>query len=122
MEAMKKLLVSLMVFALLTSTMVCGCWHEAEAASPAAHHSDNDHHHGHDGTDCFGADMQLPQQAAISTPDLKSGVHFDYIWTDEQPIWSSLVADNSIGGPPPDWPSLAQTYPPVLLLTQRLLI
>ena len=120
---MKKLLVSFMVFALLTSTMVCGCWHEADAASHATHHSDSDHHHGHDGTDCFGTDMQLAQQAPISTPDLKGGVHLDYIWADERPIWSSLVANNSsIRGPPPDWPSLAQTYPPILLLTQRLLI
>lgn len=122
MKAMKKVLASLLIFAMIVSTMVCGCWHEAEAASHDTHHSD-DHHHRNDGADCFGMDMQLPQQATISMPDLKSGVHLDYIWTDEQPVSSSIVADNnSIRGPPPDWPSLVETYPPVLLLTQRFLI
>jgi hypothetical protein len=125
---MRKILASFLIVTMLVSTMVCGCWHPAQAASHSDHHSSSDHHHdGDDGApskqECVGTDMQLPQQASINAPDLKNSFHFDYTLSDQHSAKPLLLAHNSgIRGPPPDWPSLAQTHPSILLTTQRFLI
>lgn len=126
---MKHFLASLMILALLASTLVCVCGHEAQAASPTHSHHSHYGHSSHDGDgpafkhDCKGADMQLPQQASVSNPDLKSSFHADYILTDIQPAWTSLLAsEDHIRGPPPNWPDTSRTHPSILLTTQRLLI
>jgi hypothetical protein len=123
---MKMFLTSFLILVVFTSVLVCGCVHEAQAAPHASHHSDRDHHHGNDTTsvqDCSGTDMQLPQQIAVSKTDLKNSTHFDYVRTDEQPIRFPAVASNKgLRGPPPGWPGLSQTHPPILLITQRFLI
>jgi hypothetical protein len=123
---MKRFLASFLILVVFTSVLVCGCVHEAQAAPQASHHSDRDHHHGNDttsGRDCSGADMQLPQQIDVSKPDLKNSFHLTYIRTDEQLTWTSMLAnDSGIRGPPPGWPGLSQTHPPLLLITQRFLI
>ncbi len=123
---MRKLFLSSLILLMFASTMVCGCWHEAQAAAPASQHSDGGHSHGNDTTvlpDCTGTDMQLPQQISVSKPDLKHSFHLDYVWTDEKSAFVHVLASSrDIRGPPSDWPSLSQTHPSILLTTQRFLI
>ncbi|HEY8190434.1 MAG TPA: hypothetical protein VIF12_07090 [Micavibrio sp.] len=127
---MRKFLALTMMLVMVASAMICGC-PDARAEtnshqqSHSSHHDDSDHHHN-DGSnlelDCTGTDMQLPQQANISKPDVKSSFHVDYIWTDEKPVWSLASADSSaIRGPPP-WDDPPNAKPPILLTTQRLRI
>jgi hypothetical protein len=128
---MRKTLASVLMFVMLASATICGCGHEAQAASHAdqktesSHHADGDHHGNKDtqaAEKCQTTDMQLPAQTNVNKPDLKSSFHLDYAFIDEKPVWTVAVdSDRRVRGPPigVDPPN---AKPSILLTTQRLRI
>lgn len=119
------------MFVMLASATICGCGHEAQAASPAdqktesSHHAGGDHH-GRKQTQaaesCQTTDMQLPAETSVSKPDLKHSLHLDYAFIDENPVWTvAISSDRRVRGPPigVDPPN---AKPSILLTTQRLRI
>lgn len=127
---MRKFLASFMVFALLASTIICGCGHEAQADSGAkASHShehdeaDQDHKGSTLDEDCQKTDMQLPAYVSFDKPDLKTSFYLDFALVDQKVLWQNDAnPHHDIRGPPPDWPELSQNQPSILLTTQRLRI
>jgi len=128
---MRKLLIHLLMLLMLTPSLACGPIlgaakaQAAQAAMPDCKGMgmdsqkkvpDGDHVFFKDcsKTDLFGAD-----HANLEKPDLDGKVFF-VAWATKTPEYSYTPAGaNAIRGPPPDWPGLSQTQPPILLTTQR---
>jgi hypothetical protein len=127
---MRRILALFLMLTLFASAVICGCGHEARAdiGAEASHHHDGgdaDHHHGKGGSvspDCHKADMQLPAHTGVAKPDLKSSLHFDFAFVNDQTVPRLDRANNrGIRGPPP-WDDLSHAQPSILLTTQRLRI
>ncbi len=131
---MRKTLASILMFVMLASATICGCGHEAQAASHAdhadqkiesSHHADGDHHGSKEtqaAESCQTTDMQLPAETSVSKPDLKHSFHLYYAFMDEKPVWTvAISSDHRVRGPPigVDPPN---AKPSILLTTQRLRI
>lgn len=129
---MRIILSGLLIVLIFAATLMCFCAPGAQAGisqghTHAGHHESQgsqDHHgKGKGDADCKGADMQLPQQAGVSSPDHKSALYLDFAFASHilaRPFF--IVSDNAIRGPPPDWPRHSQSLPSILLTTQRLRI
>lgn len=114
---------------MLTPSLVCAmpiCMDEALAAKaemPCADHHGNKKEGKSDKptfmSDCAGVDMQKADTASLEKPDLKSGSLL-FLLVDDLALDNLSHADAvTIRGPPPDWPALSRTQPPILLTTQR---
>jgi hypothetical protein len=112
---MKKIFSIFLIFSILTMGFACCCTHDAHAAHMHEHGKMSDQ-------DCQGVDLQLPQQADISKPNLTNGLHLDYVHTNEQPVWTPALASNSGNRGPPAGADPPNTTPSILLTTQRLRI
>ena len=117
---MRKILLCFLMLVMFTPALVCTCKHEAQAAAHGAgHHHDGGHPDKDKIQNCADSAPQIQTQVvSVQVPDLKK--YFSLVWTDEKSLWSPVLAgDNTIRGPPPDWPEFSQTHPPILLTTQR---
>lgn len=132
---MRKFLQSLMIVSIFVLGMVCAMpsciQHEAQAASPSSHPCHEGHKHS-DQTkgktadfmfykDCSKTELQKSDPASLEKKKL---VHQDFPVVASNGLLVYDAAPSSsltIRGPPPDWPDASQTYPSILLTTQRFL-
>lgn len=132
---MRRILTSFLILLMLTPSLACAmpvCMGkgtpEMAKTQPCA-----DHHATHEKKapvgkvnllkDCMGVDFMSADNAPLLKKlELQKDFHFvAVIQTDLRQGWVLADAKN-IRGPPPDWPGLHQTQPPILLTTQRFLI
>ena len=134
---MRRLLVHLLMFVMLTPGLVCGPFMgtgKAHAATgqmksmPGCHGmAMNDDTggkslSGHDGTmlfkDCAKIDLYGADHAVLKKPD--TGKVLFVSLAGVAPVYVFTPADfHAQRGPPPDWHDLSQTRPSILLITQR---
>jgi hypothetical protein len=131
---MRKILLTLLVLALLTPSMVCAMPMCAEksvqgaASAPCAGHHAKHAHAPAKGKirfvqDCMGVDLISADHApAFKAPDIAKASSFVIPPAPVAVARLALSDAGSIRGPPPDWPGAHRTRPGVLLITQRLLI
>lgn len=132
---MKRFWYSFLVLIMLTPSLACAMPACAPKAKEVAAVSQPcaDYHPGHESgkketgkgnllLDCMGVDLQKADTVSLDKPDLKKDF-FVYTPTDDPLAGQITLTDaGSIRGPPPDWPSLHETQPSILLTTQRLRI
>ena len=71
--------------------------------------------------DCLHIDLQnVDNNVSLDKPILTSDAFTLAIADTSRPLISSQEKSHEIRGPPPDWPSLSQTQPPILLTTRRI--
>lgn len=126
----------MLILLMLTPSLACAmpaCEAKAEGSAVASlpcaeHHSgrNSDNKDEESGKvnlliDCMGVDMQ---KADTATNLNKSDVKNDFI---TYPLVADIAANRFlpadtgvIRGPPPDWPTLSQTQPSILLTTRRI--
>lgn len=137
---MRKFLAALMMLVMLTPSLACAmpvCADKAQAAvtteQPCAeHHAGHDTGSGKDSSsspkginfliDCMGVDLQTADSASVQKPDIQAGPVFASIIVTDVPVVPASAQSSEIRGPPPDWLTLSQTQPSILLTTQRLRI
>jgi hypothetical protein len=132
---MKKFLISFLMLVMLTPGLACGPFmimakaqaaqvaqgmedcHGMSASDSSQETSNNDHVFF---KDCSKIDLQSADNAAdLKAPEV-SGKTFSMTWEAIAPADDvTLLAENIIRGPPPDWPDLSGTQPPILLTTHR---
>lgn len=70
----------------------------------------------------MGVDLQGVDAASIDRPDLKRDL-VTYVPAADLPVGHFTHRDaRDIRGPPPDWPGFHETYPSLILTTQRVRI
>ena len=133
---MRKVILRLLMLIMLTPSLACAMPVCAEQTGQAAEETQPpcaEHHPGGSSDskedtkvkfllDCMGVDLQKADTASIDKPILKVAMD-GYILAALVPTASiPYKAVGIIRGPPPDWPVLSQTYPPIFLTTQRIRI
>lgn len=132
---MRRFLLSFLMLVMLTPGLACGPIlgaDKAQAAQPSMpgmsdckgmgidsqkKASDNGDHIFF--KDCAKVDLSGVDHASLKAPDLGGKVFF-IAWTAPIPDYSFKPgAYHAIRGPPPDWPSISQTQPSILLMAQR---
>ena len=129
---MRKFLIHMLMLVMLTPSLACGPFLSTGKAQAAQSSmldcagmgmegqnktpSDGDHIFF---KDCSKTDLFSADHAVLEKPDL-GGKIFLAAWVAAIPEYGyMLTGTNAIRGPPPDWPSLSQTQPSILLTTQR---
>ncbi|HTK85878.1 MAG TPA: hypothetical protein VL625_12415 [Patescibacteria group bacterium] len=67
--------------------------------------------------DCAKAEFEKAPDVSYKAPDL--GKAFSFAAAPVLPQSFDIADVRFIRGPPPDWPSLSGTHPPIILTTQR---
>lgn len=126
-----------MMLIMLTPSLVCAmpvCTEseQAQETKLPCHNNGAQDHHGkkksHTGEtrllkDCTGVDLQTADGPALKVPEIKKpATSVDIAALVPMLSTQAYAKINAIHGPPPDWPALAQTHPPILLTTQRIRI
>lgn len=136
MRLMRNFLLGFLTLIMLTPSLACAmpvCADPVKAATagqPCADHMD--HHEGKEQKnsgkvalmkDCTGIELQVADNApSFQKPDLLKDLSFN-LPANIQTVSVWILSDTTtIRGPPPDWPTLSQSQPSILLKTQRLRI
>ena len=134
---MRKFLASFLLFVMVMPGTPCGLFMTAKAKAethsmsasmpdcPGMGMDKDSGTHKSDGPtffkDCLHVDLQtVDNHASLDKPILTSDVFTLAIANTPRLEISSQENSHEIRGPPPDWPDLSQTQPPVLLTTQRI--
>lgn len=136
---MKKFLLGLLMFVMLTPGLACGPFMASAKAAQATQSmpiadmpdckgmgmaTDSQKKPSDSGNhvffkDCSKTDLFSVDHVDLKKPDLSGKVLF-LAWATMPPEYNFKPADdNAIRGPPPDWPNLSETQPSILLTTQR---
>lgn len=126
---MKKALISFLMLLMLTPGLACAmpsCVHheETQASSEKPCHDEAEQGEKYHGpmtnADCAKTDLQNVADQAVKKSDLPDQAFIPAIVESAMPQQAQLADNTKIRGPPPDWPGLSETSPPVLLTTQRI--
>jgi hypothetical protein len=126
---MKKVLLSFLMILMLTPGLACAmpsCVHheEVQASSDKPCHDEAEQSEKHHGpitnADCAKTDLQNVADQVVKKSDLPGTVFIPAVTETAAPQQPQLANNSKIRGPPPDWPGLSETSPPVLLTTQRI--
>lgn len=125
---MRNFFFSLLILVMFTPSLACAmpvCSDEAQAAAtekPCAGHESGKN--GKTDTviflqDCMNIDLQTADSVSAKKLDTQNSISLAaLVKHNSLPAWPPAEAAG-IRGPPPDWPDLSRSRPPILLTTQR---
>lgn len=120
-----------MMLVMLTPSLACAmpvCTDSKQAVkteqNPCAGHHSNSQKDESKGKvrlliDCMGVNLQAADSNTdFKKPDTQSDI-IVYVLANETLLSQPDYSVSKIRGPPPDWPSISQTHPSILLTAQR---
>ncbi len=127
--AMKRFVLLFLMLLMLTPGLACAmpsCTHKAEAqANEKPCHDKKEEHQGKQhgpmsSAECAKVDLQGLDGPTLKKPDTSAKTFSFFVPEVSASALFRLVDASTIRGPPPDWPSPAQTVHSILLTTQRI--
>lgn len=117
---MKRAILAFLTLLILMPGLVCAMpsCQDGIGKSPCPHHTAKGAAVPMLMQDCTKADLQKSPDIGVKKPDLLNQIFTVAAATIAVDDFS-VAAVRSIHGPPPDWPTLSQTKPSIILTTQR---